>query len=146
MRTLTTFVLAAAMSATLADPQQSQAAPPSGGGTSVNNTIDLYYDFEVEVAYDVTVYSVVATDTNGKTSEEKFDSYQDAYDWASWLFFHDFKNVKIEPRVEMSEWMPIGVWDTRAEAEYWEDAALAFGFYARIVPVRVLGGQLRAVP
>ena len=43
--------------------------------------------------------------------------------------------MKIEQRTEMSDWMLIGIWDTRAEAEGWEDAALLLGLYAKTVPV-----------
>lgn len=75
---LLTFVLSAPMTAT--------AGPPGGGGEMpTSGLLDLYSDFQVWVAYDITVYYVVATDANGKTTEEQFRTYSNAYDWDYWL-------------------------------------------------------------
>ncbi|MFQ5730690.1 MAG: hypothetical protein ACE5KM_01925 [Planctomycetaceae bacterium] len=137
------LALAAVLAAALSVPLTAEAGPSAGGGdTPTANLLDLYYDYQVWVADDVTRYYVVATDQNGKVTEEKFHSRDAAYDWASWLFFHDFTNVKVEKRVEMGDWMLIGTWDTRAEAKGWEAFALGVGFYAKIVPVSAFSSRV----
>ena len=115
-------------------------SPDTGAQDSPNKDLkDLYYDYQVWVAYDVVRFYVIAQSPQGKSIEEGFDSYDDAYDWASWLFFHDYTNVHIEPREEMSDWIHIGTWDTKAEALSWYNNALQKGFYAKIIPIHPWG-------
>ena len=130
------------LAAVIAAPSTADAGPSGGPGDSPETDIlDMYYDYQLWIAWDVTRYYVTATDPYGNTTEEGFNSAEDAYDWAAWLFFHDFVNVDIVERKEMSDWVLSKTLDTRAEAENWKAFAEAVGYYAKIVPVSAFASK-----
>lgn len=137
MQRIRLLALTSVLTVLFSAPLSAMAAPAGGGiGDSPRaNLKDQYYDYQVWVAHEVTRYYVVAKSPQGNVIEEGFDDYDDAYDWASWLFFHDYTNVEIEERVEMSDWLHLGTWDTKAEAVNWHNLAIAFGYKAKIVPI-----------
>lgn len=122
----------------LSVPQPVDAAPSTGESTT--NVEDLYYDFEVWVAWDVVKYVVVAKFQDGHTEEFKFNTYQDADDWIAWLYFHiaEFTGATIEQHWEQSPWVYVETFDKRADAESLAAAAVNLGFYADVIRVSAL--------
>ena len=50
---------------------------------------------------------------------------RNAWDRAAWLLFHDFVDVRVEQRVEMSVWTLASARGTRAQDGAWEASALS---------------------
>jgi hypothetical protein len=116
-------------------------AGPSSGSTSpssVNNQ-DLFYDYELWLAWDVGRYHVVAKFDDGHTETYRFTSQQAAQNFIAWLAFHidDFVSARIEQHLELGPWTYYATYDTKAEADGMAAMAVSLGFYADVVPVSI---------
>jgi hypothetical protein len=116
------------------------AGPSSGSQSpsSINNQ-DLFYDYELWLAWDVVRYHVVAKFDDGHTETYKFTSQQAAQGFIGWLAFHidDFVSARIEQHLEMGPWTHYATYDTKAEADGMAAMAVSLGFYADVVPVSI---------
>jgi DNA-binding beta-propeller fold protein YncE len=101
---------------------------------------DLFYDYQVWAAPEVTNYYVVAEYTNGGISEYKFTTENGAQQFQQWLYFHiaELKKATIDVRVEAGEYVLIQTFDKRADAQDFAALLQSVGLYVEIHSVSIL--------
>lgn len=135
--TLTGLLAVITLSASLSSPAVS--APASSQPPPATNTEDFYYDFDVYIALDITVYSLKYETKGGELLHENFDTLAEAEQFESALWNRgQVKSVEIVVYEGPGPWQYVSTFDKRADAEQLATAIEGLGFYASVERVYAL--------
>ncbi|MFQ5730692.1 MAG: hypothetical protein ACE5KM_01935 [Planctomycetaceae bacterium] len=128
----TATVLAVVLS--VASTWQAVAAPASSQPPPAFNTEDLYYDFEVYMADDVTVYYVTYELKSGRGGHAGFDTLAEAEAFEAGLW-QSGQVKSVDQSVYQGPsypWEYVTTFDKRADAEQFAAGIEGMGFYAKV--------------
>ena len=149
MRPVTQFVTVAALTILIpaALPSHAHAAPAGSQPPASTSTEDVYYDFEVYVAFEVTTYYVKYETKNGVAGHFGFNTLSQAEVFVDMLWnLGQVKSVEIITSVGPGPWQFVTIYDKRGDAEQMADAIEDLGFYAKVERVFAMQFPSRTQP
>lgn len=134
MKHLRWLAMAPVIAVVLSAASIADAAPAVNETDS--NVEDLYYDFEVWMAPEVTVW-IVKVVYNGDTHYFEFETYDEMEEFALWLWgqLGDDADIYLGHKKVPGAWEYVTKYDKRADAEQLAVGITGLGLYAKVVRV-----------
>lgn len=124
-------------------PSAAHAAIGSATPQTSYNSEDLYYNFEVYVAEDVTMYRLIIHYKSGNSISLIFETLEQAEMYEVWLTSENVAYTEIIEQVVQGPWEYLFTYDKRSTAEGVADDLEALGYYAKVERVSIFSYQIR---
>ena len=135
-------ILGALVVIALSLPSAADAAIGSTPSQTAYSSEDFYYDFEVYIAEDVTMYQLIVYYEGGNSISLIFETLEEAEMYEVWLTSDNVVDTEIVEQVVQGPWEYLITYDKRATAEAIADYAEAIGFYAKVERISIFSYQL----
>lgn len=135
-------ILGALSAIALCLPGDADAAEGSSVPQTSYTAEDTYYDFEVYIAEDVTMYRLIIHYNDGSSMSLIFETQEEAEMYEAWLMSVNVYETEIVEVVVQGPWEYLITYDKRATAEAVAAYAEAIGFYAKVKRVSIFSYQL----
>jgi hypothetical protein len=123
-------------------PSAADAASGSTSPQTAYNAEDLYYDFDVYIAEDVTMYRLIVHYEGGNSISLIFETLEEAEMYEVWLTSDNVVDTEIVEEQVQGPWEYLITYDKRATAEAIADYAEYVGYYAKVERVSIFSYQI----